>query len=280
MEPRCLAAPLLIRSFGFTGFLEAGSQSVALGRDDTKGLGEGQGLDDTYAANARAFSAIFAEVQDPNDPAVIRYRWDESSSVTNTVAGPGSGWPGDPNPGASTQIQVNVAHTATDTVANNTQFPVNQGIWLETGESSRATSGDGAFGRNNLGFVTTQTGGNATLTFTFQVTLSRTGDDKFDTGASLVLDSPFLHVDMDPNIGLVVRDDNHVVLDDPNFQAGAPFSHTHTVTVVVGQVGDNTPVDISYDSSLASGPGLQSSFDPGVATNNSNFNWSLKVEVS
>ncbi len=286
LEQRFLTAPLFTRSQNFKAALMAGSNAYASDKSDNQAFGIGDGYDGSYQSGVVSSAAITGYWKYGNG--VTFASASESSSVTTSVTGPGSGVPSDPNPDKSAQIQINVQHSGQDSFSNNTPNPIDPRVLLDGArEDSRATSGDET--GNSLAYVTTDDA--AFITVKFQATISASGDrDKFTAGASLTLNSTFLSVTVDQQNGLVATDwTGKVVLRDANFDQ-LPTTDSQQVSVRVPNVLAGTNLEISYDSSVASSvggrgrvvgqpPGGDGRFPSGTLTNNVTFNWTLTYNI-
>ena len=196
----------------------------------------------------------------------------EEGTVTNQVTGPGSGLFGDPNPGASSQIQINVTHDHTDTVTNYTSGPLSTGTYSASAEQS--TGAD----TNNEDLTYDLSNGGGTVTLTFHASYTESGSSGFGGVPYLDFESSFLDVSIDIANGLVATDFNgNVVENEPNFVSN---NLSTPATLTVPNVPNDTDLNIRYTSSLDTAPDSTWPFPPGVSANNTTFDWSMTVDVS
>ncbi len=239
----------------------------------------------------------------------ILYSGSDEATAKATVTGPGSGDPQDPNQLASSaQIQFNIQHSATDSFRNNTPgyYNTKENLGVVHGVSY-VDSGNWDAGTCDYRY-SLNTGGNpGSVTFTFQTNLNATGSaDQFGVDAGLDLRTSYFNVKLSSTGGIVAMDQNgnalqikdssgHVLTatEAKNFEGtpptnrllprSLPVNKNAQISFTVTNIPDGAPLDVQYQSSLSTGFGggaAGANLPPGVSTNNTTFNWSLKVQAN
>lgn len=283
LETRSLAAvPYFALSVPTkSGQLETGAATNSMQAQGLDGKSFGGGRAGTYdfVYGASGNSATSSTSPDNNQP--VANQVSDSASVSCAVTGPGTINPGDPNTSPVAQtIGINVTHENWDKFANNTGH--NFGATDLGTSDTRADTKPGDYEY----FVGGGPQGGSTVTITFHVTLTTTATDAslFNVNASLNLMvgsnpmNPMLHVKID-STGYDATGSGMMEQNDPNFgrQLGGTTSEDATATL---NLTNGAAFPVGFTSDLSTSLKNPAIFPAGNSTNDTQFHWTLAIQVS